>query len=175
MIIDHDTMNQPGPTDETMPLRVVTELVEKGEIHPDSSVTGRIPRRMSGQFAGPFPVRRVAGLSLRRFAAEAPIEDIVEAVKVLTDDEPEGVVQESSDDTATHALPAVEKLTGRPSDKPIGHRTAHRIQRTFRAAGWDIAVWYGEHTHNFWVMDETGLHEFESVTAIYQGMGWECL
>ncbi len=140
MIIDHETMTEMRPNDETLALRV--------------------PRRMDGKFAGPFPVRRVTGLSLRRFAETAPIEDVVEVVKAL------------SDDTATHALPAVEKLTGEPSSVPIAHRTARRIQETFTAAGWNIAVWYGEHTKEFWVMDENGLRSFADVTSLYQGMGW---
>lgn len=164
MIIDHDTMTQMGPTDETMPLRVVTELAGKEEIHPDSSVTGRIPRHMSGQFAGPFPVRRVAGLSLRKFAEEAPIEDVVEAVKIL-----------SSEETSTHALPAVEKLTGKASTNKLAHRSAAHVQQVFNEAGWPIAVWYGEATEEYWVMDESGLHPFKTITAMYQGMGWEVL
>lgn len=160
------------PTDETMPLRVVSELKEKGEIHPDSSVTGRLPRRMNGQFAGPFPVRRVGGkLTLRKFAEEAPIEDVVAVVKALS--QTEGVEQEKvpSADTGTHALPAVEKMTGKPSEFATNHRIAARVQSLHPG----YAVWFGEHTKEFWVMDATGLHSFADVTAMYQGMGWQNL
>lgn len=168
-----------GPTDETMPLRVVEQAKAQGTVSPDSSVTGRLPRKMNGQFAGPFPVHRVGGLSLRRFAEEAPIEDVVEVVKALSasevaeSNEPEGVEQKSSDDTATHALPAVEKMTGKPSEAIDRHRTAARVQRAMGPYGY--AVWFGEHTRSFWVMDSRGLHEFEDITAMYQGMGWQKL
>jgi hypothetical protein len=170
VIIDHDTMTQMGPTDETMPLRVI----QQAEPAVDYPV---MEKRM--QWAGPFPVRPVRSmtgrLSLRKsapadvpdletFAREAPIEDVVEAVKIL-----------SSEDTATHALPAVEKLTGAPSTQKLAHRSAAHVQRVFNEAGWPIAVWYGEATKEYWVMDESGLHSFESVTAMYQGMGWEAL
>lgn len=172
-------MTTVGPTDATMPLRVVSELKASGEIDPDSSVTGRLPRRMNGQFAGPFPVRRVGGLSLRKFAQEAPIEDVVEVVKALSGGEdaenvkPEGVEQSSSEDTLTHALPAVEKVTGKPSKSIDLHRTAARVQRAMGPYGY--AIWFGEHTGSFWVMDSRGLHEFEDITSMYLGMGWQSL
>lgn len=141
-------MTTVGPTDKTMPLRVLSELKESGAVHPDSSVTGRIPRKMNGQFAGPFPVRRVGGLSLSTSR--------------------EGVEQKSSDDTATHALPAVEKMTGKPSLHAIAHRTARQIQAQYP----HVMIWYGEYTKSFWVVDSSGLREFETITAMCQGMGW---
>lgn len=190
MIIDHDTMTEIGPTDETMPLRVVTQ--EEVKPLPFSERQEHVERMVKRweyrhQFAGPFPVRRVqtlggrlsisnprmqdiprdekpAGVDLEKFAREAPIEDVVEAVKIL-----------SSDDTSTHALPAVEKLTGEPAADKLPHRSAAHVQRVFNEAGWPIAVWYGEATKSYWVMDEAGLHEFDSVTRMYQGMGWEAL
>lgn len=89
------------------------------------------------------------------------------------DDQKEGVVLAANGDTGTHALPAVEKLTGKPSATPLAHRTARHVQTVFRDAGWDILVWYGEHTREFWVMDSDGLHGgFKSATDMYQGMGW---
>lgn len=155
----------PDKLDETMPLRVadVRRVVMGGDEEKDTSHggtsqpdPGRLPkplRSMNSQWAGPFPVRRVAGLSVRK---------------------PEGVEQRSSEETLTHALPAVEKMTGKPSERPILHRTARRIQEAFNAGGWNIAVWYGEHTGEFWVMDENGLHGgFKDVTSLYQGMGWQ--
>lgn len=157
-------------------------------------------RRM--QWAGPFPVRPVQSISgrlsirnprmqdplprdpegrtratLEKFAKEATVEEIVEAVALLDGDEPEeGVEEESSDDTtSTFALPAVWKLTGKQSGNKLAHRTAAHVQKIFNEAGWPIAVWYGEATCEYWVMDESGLHSFETVTAMYQGMGWEAL
>lgn len=152
----------PDKLDETMPLRVadVQATVEAGGDFREDIAKSEVleyrppsrPRTMDGRFAGPFPVRRVTGLSVRK---------------------PEGV-ERSGDDTATHALPAVEKMTGKPSERPMLHRTARRIQEAFNAGGWNIAVWYGEHTEEFWVMDETGLHGgFKDVTSLYQGMGWQ--
>lgn len=215
MIIDHETMTEMGPTDETLELRVVTPVAPAPEVQVDypameekvlsvSEWGARKQERWleqhrswSSRWAGPFPVRPVQSMTgrlsikkpdlvdvprdaegrtrmtLEKLAREASVSEIVEAVALL--DDAEGVEQESSDDTSTFALPAVWKLTGRVSDKPAGHRTAHRIQQTFRAAGWDISVWYGEHTHKFWVMDEIGIHEFETITAMYRGMGWEVL
>lgn len=184
MIIDHDESQRTGRVmplsqrgseglAETMPLRVadVKAAVESGEIHPDSTVTGRLPRRMDGQFAGPFLVsRRIGGkLTLRRFAEEAPIEHVVAAV--VAPSQPEGVERESSEDTLTHALPAVEKMTGKPSESMGSHRIAARVQSLHPG----YAVWYGEHTKEFWVMDAAGLHSFADVTAMYQGMGWQKL
>lgn len=160
MIIDHDTMTQMGPTDETMPLRVI----QQAEPAVDYPV---MEKRM--QWAGPFPVRPVrsmtgrlsirkpeladvkpAGVVLEKFSREAPIEDVVEAVKVLSTPAP---------------------LTG----EEIAQRSAAHVQRLFTEAGWNIAVWYGEHTKEFWVWDEKGLHSFSDLTSMYQGMGWEAL
>lgn len=85
--------------------------------------------------------------------------------------EPEGVVQvKTSADTGTHALPAVEKITGKPSTAAELHRLARQVQNSKRHLG--VSVWYGEYTKEFWVMNEWGLHPFESVTAMNQGMGW---
>lgn len=154
------------------------------------------------QWAGPFPVRRAESMTGRlsiskppladvppktlaewgeekrrraveQFAQEAPIEDVVEAVVALSTEE--GVEQESDDDTSTFALPAVWKMTGKASTNKLAHRSAAHVQRVFNEAGWPIAVWYGEATGEYWVMDESGLHSFESITAMYQGMGWEAL
>lgn len=147
------------------------------------------------QWAGPFPVRRAESMSGRlsiskpplgkfptrkelaaeaeRFAKEAPIEDVVEAVVALSTEE--GVEQESDDDTSTFALPAVWKMTGKASTNKLAHRSAAHVQQIFNEAGWPIAVWYGEATGEYWVMDEDGLHSFETITAMYQGMGWEAL
>lgn len=164
MIIDHDTMTEIGPTDETMPLRVITPVEPKVD-YPAAE------RKM--QWAGPFPVRRVesmtgrlsirkpefpgsprvekpAGVVLEKFAREAPIEDVVEAVKILSEPAP---------------------LSG----EEIAKRSASHVQRLFTEAGWNIAVWYGEHTKEFWVWDEKGLHSFSDLTSMYQGMGWEAL
>ncbi|QEQ93612.1 hypothetical protein SEA_ZUKO_34 [Streptomyces phage Zuko] len=150
-------------------------------------VTGRIPRAPFAGWSGPFPVRRAdnmhgdpAPLDMETFARTAPIEDVVEAVKALST-EPEGVERtavlddDDHENTGTFALPAVWKLTGKKSGKAIAHRSAAHVQKIFNEAGWPIAVWYGEHTGTYWVMDDSGLHEFETVTDMYQGMGWEAL
>lgn len=158
-IIDHETMMEMGPTDETMPLRVVTPVDPRVD-YP------ALERRM--RWAGPFPVRRVETLGGRLSIRNPRMQD------VPRDESPEGVEQ-SGDDTATFALPAVWKVTGKPSTNKLAHRSAASVQRVFNEAGWPIAVWYGETTERFWVMDENGLHEFETVTAMYRGMGWEAL
>jgi hypothetical protein len=75
--------------------------------------------------------------------------------------------------TGTHALPAVEKMTGKPSRAVDLHRSAARVQRAMDHLG--VAVWFGEYTREFWVMDSRGLHSFPSVTTMYQGMGWQNL
>lgn len=78
----------------------------------------------------------------------------------------------SEGETATDAA-GVEQPDEDPPVVMDLHRTAQRVQWAFRQAGWNVAVWYGEHTEEFWVMDETGLHGgFKSVTDMYQGMGW---
>lgn len=165
-------------------------------------VTGRTPRVPFAGWSGPFPVHRAdnmhgdpAPLDLDTFARTAPIEDVVEAVKELSAN-PVGVVrsipprpsaadvrafllddddEDDYENTGTYALPAVWKLTGKKSGKAIAHRSAAHVQKIFNEAGWPIAVWYGEHTGTYWVMDESGLHEFDTITAMYQGMGWEAL
>lgn len=163
----------PDKLDETMPLRVadVQQAVSDGVIHAtdvnmDAVEVSRVPRRMDG-FSGPFPVRR----AIEKFAAEAPIEDVVEVVKALsTEPETAGVEQESSETTLTHALPAVERMTGKPSEFADQHRMARQVQNLKRHLG--VHVWYGEHTREFWVMDESGLHPFKSLADMNQGMGW---
>jgi hypothetical protein len=134
-------------------------------------------------------------LSLAEFAVSAPIEDVVEAVKelcenpvgvvrkrpvlgdtsafLLDEDEPDG--EDDHENTGTFALPAVWKLTGKKSGKAIAHRSAAHVQKIFNEAGWPIAVWFGEATGTYWVMDDAGLHEFETITLMYQGMGWDAL
>ena len=153
-----------------------------------------LERRM--RWAGPFPVRPVQSMTgrlsiqkpdlvdvprdpegrtrqtLEKFAREASVEEIVEAVALL--DDAEGV-EEEPEETSTFALPAVWKMTGKVSTNKLAHRSAAHVQRLFNEAGWPIAVWFGEATRSYWVMDETGLHEFETITAMYQGMGWEAL
>lgn len=96
-------------------------------------------------------------------------EKAVEKTLALPIVKPVGVEQE----TSTHALPAVEKITGKPSEAIDLHRTAARIQRAMNHLG--VHVWYGEHTKEFWVMDFRGLHPFPDVTAMYEGMGWQNL
>lgn len=83
--------------------------------------------------------------------------------------------EDDHENTGTFALPAVWKLTGQKSGKAIAHRSAAHVQKIFNEAGWPIAVWYGEATGTYWVMDERGLHEFDTITTMYQGMGWEAL
>lgn len=183
MIIDGDRTKETGrvvplaekDVEKTMPLRTV-------DAH--AAWQGMRQDRQFSRWVGPFPVRRAGEenihgnppplpLRLKEFAETAPIADVVEVVKALSDSEPTlGGVERGGDDTATHALPAVEKLTGKPSSVPIAHRTARRVQKAFTDAGWNVAVWYGEYTSAFWVMDENGLHEFADITAMYQGMGW---
>lgn len=142
-------------------------------VRPVQSITGRItikPPRMQD----PLP-RDPEGRTretLEKFAKEATIEEIVEAVAIL--DDAEGVEEEPAE-TGTFALPAVWKMTGKSSTNKLAHRSAAHVQRLFNEAGWPIAVWYGEATKSYWVMDENGLHEFETITAMYQGMGWEAL
>lgn len=82
------------------------------------------------------------------------------------------LLDEEDESTQTFALPAVWRVTGKKSTTPLAHRTARRVQDTFRAAGWNILVWYGEHTKEFWVMDENGLYSFDTAKALYLGMGW---
>lgn len=135
------------------------------------SMTGRLS--ISKPPLGKFPTRKELAAEAERFAKEAPIEDVVEAVVALSTEE--GVEQESDDDTSTFALPAVWKMTGKASTNKLAHRSAAHVQRIFNEAGWPIAVWYGEATGEYWVMDESGLHSFETITAMYQGMGWEAL
>ncbi len=169
-------------------------------------VTGRTPRVPFAGWSGPFPVRRADNMhgdpapldpeflkAAQDFAKEAPIEDVVEAVKELST-EPVSVVRSRptlaeirefmmdeddekgpDEDTGTYALPAVWKMTGKPSTQRLAHRSAAHVQRVFNEAGWPIAVWYGEATKEYWVMDESGLHSFDTITAMYQGMGWEAL
>lgn len=96
-------------------------------------------------------------------------EKAVEKTLALPIVKPVGVEQE----TSTHALPAVEKMTGKPSGAVDLHRSAARVQRAMNHLG--VAVWYGEYTKEFWVMDHTGLHSFADVTSMYQGMGWQDL
>jgi hypothetical protein len=110
-----------------------------------------------------------------------PDEDPEAAPKVMPlsealDKPVEGVVLGKSsydEDTGTYALPAVKHLTGEPSTSVDLHRTAARVQWAIAPLG--VAVWYGEHTKEFWVMDARGLHSFDSVTAMYLGMGWQAL
>ena len=83
------------------------------------------------------------------------------------------VLEKASADTGTHALPMVEKMTGAPSTGVDMHRSAARVQRAMAHLG--VAVWYGEYTKEFWVMTSAGLFPFESVTTMYQGMGWQSL
>lgn len=63
----------------------------------------------------------------------------------------------------------------RPAEESLGHITARRVESTFREAGWNLAVWYGEYTGQFWVWDIEGLHPFDSLTDLYKGMGWTAL
>jgi len=82
----------------------------------------------------------------------------------------------SGHETGTYALAAIKRQTGKPSKNEMAHRTAQRIQNGFNAANWNVAIWYGEYTEEFWVMDEAGLHGgFKTVTELYQGMGWQSL
>lgn len=156
-------------------------------------VTGRIPRVPFAGWSGPFPVHRADNMhgdpapldaaqlkTVRDFAEHASVPELVEAVKELSDEkgverEPSALLDEEHENTSTFALPAVWKMTGKPSAHKLAHRSAAHVQRVFNEAGWPIAVWYGEATGTYWVMDEAGLHEFESITAMYQGMGWEAL
>lgn len=142
-------MTTVGETDATMPLRVVTELKESGDVHSESSVTGRLPRRKANQFA-------LEGVEQKPVAAVVPLH--------------QRPVEER---TGTHALPVVEKMTGKPSEAIDLHRTAARVQQAMGPYGY--AVWFGEHTKEFWVMDSNGLHSFADVTSMYQGMGWQDL
>lgn len=201
-IIDHEhLMAQKGATDETMPLRAIKPVAdtpgsvanfgkktdeERGlnrdrlfrediarsevlEYRPPSERPETvIESHRKFRWAGPFPVRPVQTLGGRLSIPNPRMQDIPR------DPKPEGVEQ-SGEDTATHALPAVEKLTGKPAVDKLAHRSAAHVQRVFNEASWPIAVWYGEATRRYWVMDETGLHEFESITTMYQGMGWEAL
>jgi len=186
-----------GKSDETMPLRVVVPIQPTGNSGgnggeykpwpiPDDDPDGTSPKPAGEsrpepvvRWTGPFPVRRVG--EMNDHGNPPPITtSFVHADRPLfireqkpepNDEKPEGVEH----DTGTFALPAVLKLTGKPSTKKLAHRSAARVQQTFNDAGWNIAVWYGEATSMFWVMDENGLHEFESLTAMYQGMGWQAL
>src|SRR3546814_202522 len=149
-----------GGVAETMPLRVsdVEQVVaEGGEFREDIARSEVLeyrpparPRTMDGRFAGPFPVRRVGGLSVSK---------------------PAGVEQTErpSGETGTHALPAVEKMTGKPSEFADLHRMARQVQNFKRHLG--VHVWYGEYTKEFWVMDANGLHPFKSLADMNQGMG----
>jgi len=116
-------------------------------------------------WAGPFPVRRAI------LAAPLPEEEPAEKV----DEESEQYDPEGVGHTGTFALAAIQRQTGAPSKNKMAHRTAQRIQNTFTAAGWDVAIWYGEYTEEFWVMDHEGLHGFKDVTSMYRGMGWQTL
>lgn len=198
-IIDHDEMMAERAAEKTMALRVTPE----GEYRAPSQRPETFHQsRRRFQWAGPFPVRRAESMTGRlsiskppladvpsktlvewgeekrrraveQFAKEASIEDVVEAVALL--DDAEGVEEESDDSTSTFALPAVWKMTGKPSTNKLAHRSAAHVQRIFNEAGWPITVWFGETTREYWVMDEYGIHSFESITAMYQGMGWESL
>jgi len=131
-----------------------------GTSQPDP---GRLPRPRGElgesvkNWRGPFPVRR---------------RNLHPGRQPLPDENPKGVEHE----TGTHAIAAITKATGKPPERMDLHRTAQRIQWAFNQAGWSVAVWYGEHTKEFWVMDESGLHGgFKDVTALYSGMGWQAL
>src|SRR3546814_3179779 len=168
-----------------MPLRVsdVEQAVAGGgefreDIARSEVLEYRPPRTMDGRFAGPFPVRRVGGLSMSKAGGgvqtstpptgpRPPLDPPWEATS-----KPAGVEQteRSSGETGTHALPAVEKITGKPSEAAHMHRMARQVQNLKRHLG--VHVWYGEHTREFWVMDANGLHPFKSLADMNQGMGW---
>jgi len=130
--------------------------VPKPDPMPDP---GRLPKpgRVVGEsvknWKGPFPIRRNYSLGAIREDAERGVEH----------------------ETGTFALAAIQRQTGAPSKNEMAHRTAQRIQNAFTSAGWDLAVWYGEYTEEFWVMDSEGLYGFTDVTSMYQGMGWQSL
>lgn len=204
MIIDHDTMTQMGPTDETMPLRViepVVPLVPDTEANSGGNGGDYKPWPMPDEDDEVVPVvdypelEKVATIgdftakgapTLAEWAERKYSERWMQMRRGfhyryrpsvtgrLSTEHPVGVEQ-SGDDTGTFALPAVWKMTGKPSANALAHRTAASVQRVFNEAGWPIAVWYGEYTKTYWVMDSEGLHEFETVTSMYQGMGWEAL
>lgn len=151
--------------EKTLPIRTIPEVD-----YPTAE------RKM--QWAGPFPVRRVESMTgrlsirkpdlqdvprdlegrttvtLEKFAREATIEEIVEAVAILDGDEPEGVEEE-------------------PSDDCLGRRIASKVQDLKGHLGY--LVWFGETTREYWVMDDNGLRSFKTIAALYQGMGWEAL
>jgi hypothetical protein len=150
--------------EKTMPLRTIPEV--------DYATA---ERKM--QWAGPFPVRRVESMTgrlsikkpelpdvprdpegrtrvtLEKFVKEATVEELVEAVVALSDEE--GVEREA------------------PNLSSSEHRIAAKIQELKGPMGYFI--WYGEATREYWVMDESGLRSFETIAALYQGMGWEVL
>src|SRR3546814_7732127 len=141
----------------TMPLRVpdVEQVVaEGGEFREDIARSEVLeyrpparPRTMDGRFAGPFPVRRVGGLSVSK---------------------PAGVEQTErpSGETGTHALPAVEKMTGKPTEFADLHSMARQVQNYNRHLG--VHVWYGEYPKEFLVMAPNGLNPFTPLAHMKQ-------
>jgi hypothetical protein len=176
VIIDYDKTQRTGRVvplaqmpdvlDETVPIRTVTveevRAASSGRaVGEKSTVTGR-PREENGRF---MPASSGAGMVLYDKCGNTERNEHESAGVVLT---------KTPEDTGTHALPAVERMTGKPSTAIDLHRTARRIQDAFRFLG--VAVWYGEYTKEFWVMNQwDGLQSFRSVTDLYQGMGWQAL
>lgn len=162
--------------DETMPLRVadVQRAIKpvaptRGSVEnfrPDiakSEVLEYRPKWEPGPFPGTF--RRD---SSGRFEGDKPAG--VERPITLSLVHPDRPIYTGPprEDTGTHALPAVEKMTGKPSLSAIAHRTARQIQGLYP----HVMIWYGEYTNEFWVMDGTGLRPFKTITQMCQSMGW---
>lgn len=189
MIIDHDKTQATGKlslieggdeaeVEKTMSLRitdVVDRLKAEGLIDPRCTVTGRIPRDLGLRRVPPVGITVSLIHPKRSVHKPSPRVSLTKAVKPL--ELTRGVVHtslldEEDENTETFALPAVWRVTGKKSTTPLAHRTARRVQDTFRAAGWNIFVWYGEHTEEYWVMDDNGLYSFDTLKALYLGMGW---
>lgn len=164
MIIDHDETARSGQV-VTLSHMPAVKAASDGVEERTAERTMPLPQ-INWERVDARPTSMVAGTLAPRSGIS-----FIKVKKPAEKATPKGVEQ----DTATFALPAVEKLTGNPSVAPAAHRTAARVQDTFRNAGWNVLVWYGEHTEEFWVMDERGLHSFPDVTAMYRGMGWQNL
>lgn len=172
--------------EKTMPLRiadVVNGLKAAGKVDPRSTVTGRISKlglrhvRPAGITVSlihpnrPTVFDKIAEQTRRANVALGALREPVQlTIKGVVHT---SLLDEEDENTETFALPAVWQTTGKKSTTPLAHRSARRVQDTFRAAGWDIFVWYGEYTKEYWVMDHNGLYSFDTLKALYLGMGWE--
>ena len=184
-------------TDETMPIRVDYDALKarRDRLADEAEATtepdpGPIPLPKPdptgrSQWSGPFPIRRagttpppiVGGISFKRVTPEVIEEEPVPEVEDVTpEDKPADDSKGVEHETGTYAIAALTKVMGeRPAHVDL-HRTAQRIQQAFNEAGWNISVWFGGYTQEFWVMDDYGLHGgCKTVTDMYREMGWQSL